>query len=238
MNRIQLIGKPFQSSLISFAILLAFNFIGSESHSQSNYYEGRILDADVSQIRGLLEANQITSSTITPEELEKLFKARAIAHRLRLSEMFLDLAKDAKFVASFPEFEPLLSNPSKAIDGLLEHDASKTARVSKNAIKILSMLQGFDFRNPNKGLPKAADDQIRKALKKAIDEINLIDKRMVANMFKAISPDPKWAKLHAQLTETLDYYDTYKSRQNEIAKDGRKLLSPSEWIEKIGRAHV
>lgn len=189
--------------------------------------------AAVQRLETLLKENAVATTHPDFNEMEKLFRARQAAHRIRLSQIFMNLSKDPKFIKDFPEFKPLIDSPAKTVKVLLEHDAGKAFDATKPAIRALSLLQGFDYRNPNKGLPEDVDKMIRKVLKDAIDDINLADKNHMSAKLQSISPNPTWTRLHINLTETLDFYDTYKSRQAELAGDGRKLVPPSNWIAKL-----
>lgn len=193
----------------------------------------KVDSAAVQRLEALLKENAV--KTVTPDfnEMEKLFRARQAAHRIRLSQIFMTLTKDPKFIKDFPEFKPLIDSPASTVKVLLEHDAGKAFDATKPAIRALSLLQGFDYRNPNKGLPEDVDKMIRKILKDAIDDINLADKNHMSAKLQSISPNANWTRLHINLTETLDFYDTYKSRQAELAGDGRKLVPPSNWIAKL-----
>ena len=189
--------------------------------------------AAVQHLETLLKENSVKTANPDFNEMEKLFRSRQAAHRIRLSQVFMALTKDPKFIKDFPELKPLFDSPAKTVKVLLEHDAGKSLEATRPAIRALSLLQGFDYRNPNKGLPEEVDKTIRKVLKDAIDDINLADKNHMRAKLQSISPNSAWTRLHVSLTETLDFYDTYKSRQAEIAGDSRKLVAPSKWIAKL-----
>lgn len=193
----------------------------------------KVDSATVQRLETLLKENAVKTGTPNFNELEKLFRARQAAHRIRLSQIFMTLTKDPKFIKDFPEFKPLIDSPARTVKVLLEHDAGKAFDATKPAIRALSLLQGFDYRNPNKGLPEDVDKMIRKVLKDAIDDINLADKNHMSAKLQSLSSNATWTRLHINLTETLDFYDTYKSRQTELAGEGRKLVPPSTWIAKL-----
>lgn len=206
-------------------VFLAFSAFADEAF--------KVDSATVQRLETLLKENAVKTTAPDFNEMEKLFRARQAAHRIRLSQLFMTLSKDPKFLIDFPEFKPLFDTPARTVKVLLEHDAGKAFDATKPAIRALSLLQGFDYRNPNKGLPEDVDKMIRKVLKDAIDDINLADKNHMSAKLQSLSPNATWTRLHINLTETLDFYDTYKSRQAEIAGDGRKLVPPSNWIAKL-----
>lgn len=164
---------------------------------------------------------------------EEIFYARTNSHRLRLSEIYLEMTRDPDFQKKFPEFKPLLKDSTETMKTLLAHDASKVDEKARHAVRTLAMLQGYDYRNPNPGLKPEVDAIVREKLKDAIDDINRSDKAVMEALYKRKSPE--WVRLHKSLTDVLDFYDTYKSRQLEFAKDGRRLVPPSEWLEKLNK---
>lgn len=187
-------------------------------------FTGKITAEAVQSIESALIKVGALKSAGHADELEKVYRASTAAHRLRLSEVFLKLQKDPNFVKKFPEYSELFKNPSKTVDSLLKHDAGKADPEGNLAVRALSMLQGFDFRNPNKSLPPDVDKLVRSTLKDAIDDVNELEKKYpFANTSFGKSAD--------SFAEVLDYYDTFKSRQDEIAKGGRKLKAPSEWLD-------
>lgn len=213
-----------------FAVLFA---IAGFSSALGSEYDLKVDEKTVAKIETLMKSSNVPLSGQNPDEMEKLFRSRSSAHRLRLSQIYLEVSKDKNFLKQFPEFKPLVDQSGKTVRALLEHDVAKGHEVTKPAIRILSMLQGFDFRNPNPNVTAEVDDQLRKVLKDAIDDINTVDKKVMVESLKKISPSADWARKHEALTDALDLYDTYKSRQDELAKNGRKLSPPSEWIEKL-----
>lgn len=190
-------------------------------------------DADITRIEALFKKIGQVESEAKRDELEKLFRARSAAHRLRLSQVFLKISKDKEFLKHFPEFAPLIHNSKKTVTALLEHDASKADAATAKAIRVLSMSQGLNYRNPPPGVSAEDKDLIVRTMKNAIDDLNTIDDDAMTNVLKKVSPNQAWTKSHDALTETIDFYDTFKSRQAELAKDGKPLVSPSEWIKKL-----
>ena len=192
-------------------------------------------EADITRLQTIYKKIGHLESEAKRIELEKLFRARSAAHRLRLSQIFLKISQDKNFLKEFPEFEPLVKNAKKTVTALLEHDASKADAATAKAIRILSMSQGLNYRNPPPGLSAEDKELIVRTMKNAIDDLNTIDDEAMANVLKKVSPNNAWKKAHDALTETIDFYDTYMARQAELAKDGKPLISPSEWIEQLER---
>jgi hypothetical protein len=201
------------------------------THARDSY-QPKSTPQSIQQVLKTLESSGINFSQDGISRAEESFRAKSASHRLRLSEIFLDVSSDPKFTDNFPEFKPLLENKQETVKMLLKHDAAKVAEGTKDAIKTLSLLQGYSLRNRNESLNPEADKKIKEALKNAIDDINASDKKIMAEALDTIK-DPKARKLHEALAEVLDYYDTSKMRQNELAKDGDKLKSTLEWLEEM-----
>jgi hypothetical protein len=187
-------------------------------------FKGKITAETVQTIEAALTKVGVLKGAAHADELETVLRASTAAHRLRLSEIFLQVRKDENFVKKFPEYAELFKDPSKTVNALLKHDAGKADQEGKMAVRVLAMLQGYDYRNPNTNLPPEVDKVVRKVLKDAIDDINVLET-------KYPFPANSFGKSAESFAEVLDYYDTFKSRQDEIAKGGRKLLSPSEWLD-------
>lgn len=165
--------------------------------------------------------------------LEDLFRTRTTAHRLRLSQIYIEMAKDPLFTKEFPEFKPLVNKSKKTVTALLEHDASKGSAETAKAIRVLSLTQGLNYRDLPQNLSAEDRKLIRKTMTDAIDDLNTMDNKFMTEAVNKVSPGAKWTRAHDTLTETIDFYDTYKSRQAELAKNGKPLSPPSEWIEKL-----
>lgn len=204
--------------------LIFFIFLATSAFAK---FEAKVTSQTITTLQQELLKAGVLKNVTQIEDLVKTFKASTAAHRLRLSEIFADLAKDPKFIKQFPEYKTLVENPSKTIEILLTHDAGKAVQETTLAVRALALLQGFDVRNPNKGLSAELDAKVRKTLKDAIDDVNAAEKKFVGKSF--------FDRRVNSLAEVLDYYDTYKSRQGEIAKDGRKLLKPSEWLDFLNK---
>lgn len=193
----------------------------------------KVTDSEVSRLESVLKKNSILQNESQSKSLEDLFRARSAAHRLRLSQVYLQMTKDPQFIKEFPEFAPLVSKSKKTVLALLEHDASKVSTETAKAIHALSLTQGINYRNPPPNLSARDQKLIVTTMKNAIDDLNTMDDKFMAEAFKKISPNAVWTQAHESLTETIDFYDTFKSRQAELAKDGKPLLSPSLWFEKL-----
>lgn len=207
-----------------FLIALLFLF----PKTVSARFVGKVTAESVAAIEAaLIKAGALKSGAA--EALEKTFRASTAAHRLRLSEIFIQLRNNPEFAKKFPEYKDLLENPSKTIDALLLHDAGKADPDGNLAVKALSLLQGYDHRHRNPSLPADVDELVRKVLQDAIDDVNTLEKRYVSHGTAFDSQLSSFA-------EVLDYYDTFKSRQSEIAGAGRTLKSPSEWLDFLNNA--
>lgn len=216
---------------IAFSVMLT----SLVSFGESNL---KVTDDQISKLQSVLKTNGLVESVTSTEELETLFRTRSAAHRLRLSQVFLKITKDPQFVKQFPEFEPLVKNAKKTVTALLEHDASKGNAATAKAIRVLTLTQGLNLRNPPKNLSPTDQKLLVDTMKNAIDDLNTVDDKFMDDILKKVSPNAAWKNSHDSLTETIDYYDTYKSRQAELAKDGKALISPSRWIEQLeGEGH-
>lgn len=218
-----------QLLLVSKIILYSILLLAASAFAENL----KVTDAEISHLESLLKKNSVVTDQKQIQSLEALFRSRSTAHRLRLSQVYLEMVKDPQFIKEFPEFSPLVNKSKKTVQALLEHDASKGSEETAKAIRVLSLTQGIDYRNPPKGLTAEDQKLLSKTMKNAIDDLNTMDDRFMADALKKISPNGNWTKAHESLTETIDFYDTYKSRQAEIAKDGKPLASPSQWIEKL-----
>jgi hypothetical protein len=187
----------------------------------------------IQKLEAVLADASIAKSPYKREYLQRLFQARVAAHRLRLSQVFLELAKDPSFSKNFPEFSPLMNNTNKTLEILLKHDASKSAESTRLAAKALALLQGYDFKNANKSLSPQMNSFVNQVGLDAVHDINMSDDKIISGALKSIGPNAEWSRLHKNLTEVIDFYDTYKSRQSELAKGGRNLVKPSEWMKKL-----
>ncbi|MBC7464514.1 MAG: hypothetical protein H7256_00855 [Bdellovibrio sp.] len=193
----------------------------------------RVTDDQISRLQSVLSSNGLVQTGTSTQELETLFRTRSAAHRLRLSQVFLKITKDPQFLKQFPEFEPLVKNAKKTVTALLEHDASKGNAATAKAIRVLTLTQGLNYRNPPKNLSAADQKLLVDSMKNAIDDLNTVDDKFMDDILRKVSPNAAWKNSHDSLTETIDFYDTYKSRQAELAKDGKALVSPSQWIEQL-----
>jgi hypothetical protein len=193
----------------------------------------QVSGGDIRRLERVLRRNSIPVDAPNSEQMEKLFRARSAAHRLRLSQIYLDVVKDPEFLIKFPEFKPLVADSKRTVEALLEHDASKGSAEAAKAIKVLSLTQGINIRNPPKGFNEKDTKLVTETMKEAIHDLNFVDGAKMEAKYKALSPNQVWAHLHESLTETMDFYDTFKSRQAELAKNGEPLLSPSKWLEKL-----
>ncbi|MBC7458573.1 MAG: hypothetical protein H7235_09860, partial [Bdellovibrionaceae bacterium] len=112
----------------------------------------KVTDAEISRLESILKKNSVAVDQQQIQSLEELFRSRSTAHRLRLSQVYLQMVTDPKFVKEFPEFSPLVNKSKKTVTALLEHDASKGSQETAKAIRVLSLTQGIDYRNPPKEL--------------------------------------------------------------------------------------
>ncbi len=229
-NRAQV---PFKN-ILKMGISILLLSCGELSYSKTVANEvPQVTAASLQELNSLLQKYNIKTSQTSAAQMEKLFRARTAAHRARLSEVFLELSKDPKLLHNFPEFSLLVQDSAATVRGLLAHDVGKSMKAVAPAVKVLSEMQGYDFRHAPVGVPADVHEKISQILKNAIGDINGADKKAMEKQYASLKKSGHWVHLHEDLTEVLDFYDTYKSRQAEIAQDGRKLISPSAWIQKL-----
>lgn len=196
----------------------------------------QVSEQTVQELEKLLTDHKIETSKLPPDDMEKIYRARTASHRTRLSQVFMSISKDPEFVKKFPEFRELFETRKKTVDALLEHDSGKRNPRTKYAIRVLSRVQGYDWRKAPEGVSDSVHKRISEIIKQAVGDINYVDDAAMDAKYRALRQSPEWVMRHKQLTETLDFYDTFKSRQDEMAnksQGGRTLSSPSEWIEKL-----
>ncbi|MEZ0392143.1 MAG: hypothetical protein ACAH59_08015 [Pseudobdellovibrionaceae bacterium] len=193
----------------------------------------QVQEKTVQELEQLLRQNQIQISSSSETEKEALFRARSTAHRLRLAQIYLNLSKDPEFLKQFPQYKSLVQDSTATVNGILEHDVAKGLEKTKSAIQVLSKLQGYDQYTVPPGTSKEAHGRIKTILKAAVSDINSVDDEAMEKKYKALGKSEAWIRNHRNLTEVLDYYDTYKSRQSELAQNTRKLESPSQWLEHL-----
>lgn len=228
---------PHSETIARITILVATCLFAINAYTKVAANENlQVTEESFQELNKLFETHQIKTSPIPPEDLEKTYRAQTAAHRAHLSQVFLNISKDPEFLKKVPEFEMLAKDKKATVNALLAHDVSKSDPKAQWAIKVLARVRGYDWRNPPQGISPEAHEKISKIIKSAVGDINLLDDKAMEEKLRSLNRSPAWIEKHKQLTETLDYYDTWKSRQAEMADPstgGRKLDKPSDWIKKL-----
>ncbi len=207
----------------------------SASTSHSEAFHPSVTDDDYAQLVKLSTLHPIEQSNATTSSKIRLFEARTYAHRARLTQLFNWFRTSDAALGSFPELKVILQEPMKATEVFLVHDAPKTEPRISNTLNALSLMQGFNFRNPPRDMALSVVEEYRKVLRKAIDELNRFDQMITQEQMAKFGDDRVIQEKLETMIAVFDWYDTGFSRQQELNAKGSSLLKTSNWIFKLKR---
>ncbi len=173
----------------------------------------------------------LTGSRATPEQLS-LHDRKAAAHRLRLTMAIHTALTHPEFLIRNPEYRPIAAQLEKVIRVASEHDHYKN-NLSKATSTIQTLAKadaiGVDWRS----LPE--DNRFRKAMVKAVTELNSVDDARWAKLIETEFRNPTHRKLVSDLVTAVDWYDVPFARKTDFGahRNGhmtRPLDHGSTWI--------
>lgn len=188
--------------------------------------------SDFHRLHTILTEYPLNHSIPYMASLDDIFAARTFAHRTRNVQTFLRLLSDPQFLKHFPEYKLLADSKDQVIEVMYEHDAGKGAETTLIARKILARAQGFNIYNLPAGMPKDLANEAKTIIDSAIEDINAFDELHMEKTIAKYQKGPLWEMLFDRMMDTIDYYDTFRFRKQELA-NGADLLPPSKWLFKL-----